>query len=103
MRAAAMLGRQSKPIAFQSTGGQAEVAGGAEDVGAASTVGRAEEANRGAEDVLKSGIAAGKLFANAARALDGEPGMGDGVVADEVAGGLDFADEVRDAGERGVR
>lgn len=75
-------------------GGQTKIAGGTEDVGAASTVGRTEEAYRGAEDVLEGGVAAGEFFADAAGTLDREPGVGDGVVADEVTGSVDFADEV---------
>lgn len=72
---------------------EAEVARGAEDVGATRAMRRAKEADRGAEDVLKSRIAAGQLLADAAGADEREPGMGDGVVADEVAGGLDLANE----------
>jgi hypothetical protein len=76
-------------------GGETQVAGGAKNIRAASAMRRAKKVDWRAKDVLECGIAAGELFADSARALDCEPGMGDGVVADEVARSVDLADEVR--------
>ena len=57
-------------------------------------MGRTEETDGCAENVFQGGIAAGQLFMDAAAGVDCEPGMGDGVVADEMSSGLDLSDEI---------
>ena len=67
--------------------GEAERAGDAKDGGAASSVGCAEVADGDAEGVFEEGVATGEFFADAGGGLPGEPGVGHGMVADEVARG----------------
>lgn len=57
-------------------------------------MGWAEEADGCAEGVFEGGVAAGELFADAGGGLPGQPGVGHGVVADEMASGGDGAGEV---------
>ena len=78
------------PVVYEEVpldGGEAEFAGDAEDGGAAGSVGWTEEADGCAEGVFEGFVAGGELFADAGFGLPGEPGVGHGVVADEVAGG----------------
>ena len=74
---------------------EAERAGDAEDGGSARSVGCAEVADGDAEGVFEDGVAAGELLADAGGGLPGEPGVGHGVVADEVSGCGDGADDLR--------
>ncbi len=76
-------------------GGQAELAGGAEYGGPAGAVRGTKKANGRPEDIFQSGIAAVEFFADTADAMNRKPGMRDGVVANEVSGGLDLSDEIR--------
>ena len=66
--------------------GEAEVAGGAEDVWATGSVGGAEETYGGAKGVFEEGVGVGELGTDAGGGLPCEPGVGHGVVADEMSG-----------------
>ena len=74
---------------------EAEFAGDAEDDGAAGSVGRAEVADWDAEGVFEDGVAAGELLPDAGGGVAGEPRVSHGVVADEVSGRGDSADDLR--------
>jgi hypothetical protein len=74
---------------------EAELGGDVEDGWTPRSVGRAEVADWSAERVFESLIAGAEFFADDARGLEAEPGMRVGVVADEVAGGMNSADDVR--------
>ena len=74
---------------------EAERAGDAKNGGAARSVGCAEVADGDAEGVFEDGVAAGELLADAGGGLPGEPGVGHGVVADEVSGCGDGAGDLR--------
>ena len=58
-------------------------------------MGCAEVADGDAESVFEEGVAVGEFLADAGRGLPGEPGVGHGVVADEVSGCGDGADDLR--------
>jgi hypothetical protein len=78
------------PVLYEEVpldGGEAQLTGDAEDGGAACPVGGTEVVDGGAEGVFEGFVAGGELFADAGFGLPGEPGVGHGVVADEVAGG----------------
>ena len=74
---------------------EAELTGDAKDDGTARSVGCAEVADRSAERVFEDGVAVGELLADAGRGLPGEPGVGHGVVADEMSGRGDGAGDLR--------
>ncbi len=76
-------------------GRQAQFCGGAQDSRAARAVGWAEVADRRAEGIFEGRLQARELFADDARGLPCEPGMRLRVVADQVPGGVDAADELR--------
>ncbi len=71
---------------------EAEFFGGAEDHGSAGAVGWAEIVDGRADGVLEGLVAGAELFADCTGGLEAEPGVGLGVVAQEMAGGVDSAD-----------
>ena len=73
---------------------EAELCGDAEDHGAAGSVGRAKVVDGSANGVFERAVAGAELFANDARGLEAEPGVGLSVVANEMAGGVDAADDL---------
>jgi len=74
---------------------EAEFAGQAEDRWAASSEGRAEKV-RGLRDGVLQGVAAlGELPADLDFALEDQEGMSEGVIADDVAGLDNLADDLR--------
>jgi len=73
---------------------EAQLAGDAEDAGAASSEGGAEEIGMFANCVFESRAAGGEFLANFSRAFESQQGMGEGVVADDVAGLDDLAGEL---------
>ncbi len=74
---------------------EAQGVGDVEDGRAAGSVRCAEVADWRAEGVFENGVAVGELVADASGGLPGEPGVGHGVVADEVSGRGDGADDLR--------
>jgi len=74
---------------------QAYLPSNVENGGAASTEGRTEEIGVLADRVLQGGFASSELPSDFGFTLEDEEGMGEGVVADGVAGLDDFASEVR--------
>ena len=75
-------------------GRESEFPRGAQDIGTAGSVGRAEVADALADDVFDDGAGRQEFFAHAGRGAVEKPGMGHGVVADEVSCGVDSAGEV---------
>jgi len=74
-------------------GGEVELVRDAKDCGTTGAVGGAEVADGSAERVFDCGVAVCEFFADAGGGLPGEPGVGHGVVADEVSGGCDGASD----------
>jgi hypothetical protein len=73
---------------------EAEFFGGAEDCGAAGSVGRAEIVDGSADGVFEGLVAGAKLFADDAGGLEAEPGVGLGVVANQMTSRVDTADDL---------
>jgi len=76
-------------------GFEAELAGHAEDSRAASSEGRAEEIGGFADGVLQGRAALAEFATDFSFALESQQGMGEGVVADDVAGVDNLADHLR--------
>jgi len=74
---------------------QPKLAGHAENGGAASAGGRTEEVGRLAHGILECGTAFGELLPDFCFAFEGQQGMREGVVADDVARAFNFADNFR--------
>ena len=74
---------------------QAEFAGYAEDRGAATSEGRTEEPGAFSDNIFDSGLALHELLADFVFALESEQGMGEGVVADDMARLENFAGDFR--------
>lgn len=91
-----VIGGGIDPVAGHGVPGDrrhAEFAGGAERVGAARAIGRTEEVHGLAGDLSECVAGARELFADAGGCGAGEVGMGPRVIADEVAGFGNAADE----------
>src|ERR1700689_1823359 len=88
------IGRGLAPIGGDGVpehGGHAEIAGNAENYGTTASEGWAKPVDADAGNLLQRVAGAGQLFFDAAGCKDGQVGVGPGVVADRVAGGLDGA------------
>ena len=75
-------------------GREAEIAGGSQYIRTAGSVGRAEVADLCADGVFDRGVHGGELFADARWRLEEQHGVGEGVVADEVTGGVNAAGQL---------
>ena len=96
-------GCQSLVMMFHWTVVRPSSRGVVEDVGTASSVGWAEEVNGGSERVFNGYVGGAELLADAGVGLNVQPGVGHGVVADDVPGagnGLDDAGLLADEAGR---